>query len=173
MIKELVMPAANFNLMISKVGDVLVKALDKPLGYAINWGRVWSLWPVHLETACCSLEYGAVQGPRYDIERFGVLEAFGSLRQCDLMIIVQGTVTRKMAPRLRIVYDQMPEPKYVIAMGACAITGGLYIDSYNVLPGVDGLIPVDVYVPGCPPRPETLIQGVMLLQERIKRSEIK
>jgi NADH-quinone oxidoreductase subunit B len=116
MIKELVRPTtANFNLMVSRVGDVLVKAFDKPLGYAINWGRFWSLWPVHLETACCSVEYGAVEGPRYDIERFGILEAFGSFRQCDL-IVVQGTVTRKMAPRLRMVYEQMPEPKYVIAM---------------------------------------------------------
>ena len=108
--------------MVSKIGDVLVKALDKPLGYAINWGRVWSLWPVHLETACCSVEFGAVSGPRFDAERFGIIEAFGSLRQCDL-IVVQGTVTRKMAPRLRMVYDQMPDPKYVVAMGACAITG--------------------------------------------------
>ena len=111
MIRELVNPTTNFNMMVSKVGYVLVKAFDKPLRYAINWGRVWSLWPVHLETACCSVEYGAVQGPRYDIERFGVLEAFGSLRQCDL-IIVQGTVTRKLAPRLRLVYDQMPEPTH-------------------------------------------------------------
>jgi Ni,Fe-hydrogenase III small subunit len=109
------------------------------LGYAVNWGRVWSLWPVHLETACCSVEFGAASGPKYDVERFGIIEAFGSLRQCDL-IVVQGTVTRKMAPRVRMVYDQMPEPKYVIAMGACAITGGLYIDSYNVLPGIDGII---------------------------------
>ena len=170
--KELVSPTKNFNVLVSKLSDVLVKALDAPLGYAINWGRIWSLWPVHLETACCSVEFGAASGPRYDVERFGIIEAFGSLRQCDL-IVVQGTVTRKMAPRLRMVYDQMPEPKYVIAMGACAITGGLYIDSYNVLPGVDGIIPVDVYVPGCPPRPETLIQGTMLLQEKIKRSKIK
>ena len=109
---------------------------------------------------------------RYDAERFGVLNAAGSLRQSDLLI-VEGTVTRKMAPRLRLVYDQMPEPKYVIAMGACSITGGLYFDSYNVLPGVDGLLPVDVYVPGCPPRPETLIQGVMLLQEKIKISKAR
>ena len=108
----------------------------------------------------------------YDLERFGVLEAFGSLRQCDLVIVL-GTVNRKMAPRLRLVYDQMPNPKYVIAMGACSITGGLYFDSYNVLPGVDGVIPVDVYVPGCPPRPETLIQGIMLLQEKIKRQGLR
>ena len=88
-------------------------------------------------------------------------------------MIVLGTVNRKMAPRLRLAYDQMPNPKYVIAMGACSITGGLYFDSYNVLPGIDGVIPVDVYVPGCPPRPETLIQAIMLLQEKIKRSKIK
>lgn len=131
---------SNFNVMVSRIGDILIKALDKPLGYAIDWGRVQSLWPVHLETACCSVEFGAVSGPMYDAERFGIIEAFGSLRQCDL-IVVQGTVTRKMVPRLRMVYDQMPEPKYVVAMGACAITGGLYIDSYNVLPGVDGIIP--------------------------------
>jgi NADH-quinone oxidoreductase subunit B len=111
--------------MVSKLSDILVKSLDEPLGYAINWGRVFSLWPVHLETSCCSVEFGAASSPRYDVERFGILEAFGSLRQCDL-IVVQGTVTRKMAPRLRMVYDQMPEPKYVIAMGACAITGGLF-----------------------------------------------
>jgi hypothetical protein len=87
---------SNFNVMVGRIGDILIKALDKPLGYAINWGRVWSLWPVHLETACCSVEFGAVSGPRYDAERFGIIEAFGSLRQCDL-IVVQGTVTRKMA----------------------------------------------------------------------------
>ena len=119
-----------------------------------------------------SVEFGAASGPRYDVERFGIIEAFGSLRQCDL-VVVQGTITRKMAPRLRLVYDQMPEPKYVIAMGACAITGGLYFDSYNVLPGIDGILPVDVYVPGCPPRPETLIQGCMLLQEKIKRMKAR
>ena len=169
MIKDLINPT-NFNIMVSKLGNVLVKALDEPLGYAINWGRIWSLWPVHLETACCSVEFGAASGPRYDVERFGIIEAFGSLRQCDL-IVVQGTVNRKMAPRLRMVYDQMPEPKYVIAMGACAITGGLYVDSYNVLPGVDGIIPVDVYVPGCPPRPETLIQGTILLARKDQKVE--
>lgn len=120
-------------------------------------------------TACCGAEVGAVTDPRFDVERFGVLQAFGSLRQCDLLI-VEGTVTRKMAPRLKRVYDQMPEPKYVIAMGACAITGGLFFDSYNVLPGIDTVLPVDVYVPGCPPRPEALIQAIIMLQEKIRRS---
>src|SRR3989304_3476167 len=158
--------------IIAFLGDILVKAIDQPLEYAINWGRLWSLWPVHIETACCSVEFGAASSPRYDVERFGIIEAFGSLRQCDL-VVVQGTITRKMAPRLRLVYDQMPEPKYVIAMGACAITGGLYFDSYNVLPGIDGVLPVDVYVPGCPPRPETLIQGCILLQEKIKRMKAR
>jgi NADH-quinone oxidoreductase B subunit len=117
----------------------------------------------------CSVEVGAASGSRFDTERFGVLEAFGSLRQCDL-IIVMGTVTRKLAPRLKMIYDQMPEPKWVIAMGACAITGGLYFDSYNVLRGIDDIIPVDVYVPGCPPRAESLIQGVALLQDKIRHS---
>jgi len=171
LLKELITPH-GVNAFVGKLGDILVKAIDEPLGYAINWSRLWSLWPVHIETACCSVEFGAASGPRYDVERFGIIEAFGSLRQCDL-VVVQGTITRKMAPRLRLVYDQMPEPKYVIAMGACAITGGLYFDSYNVLPGIDGVLPVDVYVPGCPPRPETLIQGCMLLQEKIKRMKAR
>jgi NADH-quinone oxidoreductase B subunit len=116
----------------------------------------------------CSVEVGAAAGSRFDIERFGALEAFGSLRACDL-IIVMGTVTRKLAPRLKLIYDQMPEPKWTIAMGACSITGGLYFDSYNVLRGIDDVIPVDVYVPGCPPRAEALIQGLVLLQEKIRR----
>ena len=171
MLKELLTPQ-NANVFVGKLGDILVKAVDAPLGYAINWSRLWSLLPVHIETACCSVEFGAASGPRYDVERFGIIEAFGSLRQCDL-VVVQGTITIKMAPRLRLVYDQMPEQKYVIAMGACAITGGLYFDSYNVLPGIDGILPVDVYVPGCPPRPETLIQVCMLLQEKIKRMKAR
>jgi len=171
LLKDLLTPETA-NVFVGKLGDILEKAIGKPLGYAINWGRIWSLWPVHIETACCSVEFGAASSPRYDVERFGIIEAFGSLRQCDL-IVVQGTITRKMAPRLRLVYDQMPEPKYVIAMGACAITGGLYFDSYNVLPGIDGILPVDVYVPGCPPRPETLIQGCILLQEKIKRMKAR
>jgi len=171
LLKDLVTPQ-NANAFVGKLGDVLVKAIGEPIEYVINWSRLWSLFPVHIETACCSVEFGATAGPKYDVERFGVFLGAGSLRQSDLLI-VEGTVTRKMAPRLRLVYDQMPEPKYVIAMGACSITGGLYFDSYNVLPGIDGILPVDVYVPGCPPRPETLIQGIMLLQEKIKRMETR
>lgn len=117
----------------------------------------------------CSVEVGAAGGARFDMERFGVLEAFGSLRQCDLLIVM-GTVTRKLAPRLKLIYDQMPEPKWVVAMGACAITGGLYFDSYNVLRGIDDVIPVDVYIPGCPPRAEAFMQGLILLQEKIRSS---
>lgn len=161
-----------FNILVGKMDEIVNYALVEPATYLINWGRIYALWPVHVETACCSAEFGATHGPRFDPERFGILEAFGSLRQCDLLIVF-GTVTRKMAPRLRMIYDQMPEPKYVIAMGACAINGGLYFDSYNVLPGIDELMPVDVYIPGCPPRPETLIQGIMLLQDKIRSSKIR
>ncbi len=140
--------------------------------YIVNWGRLSSLFPVHLTTACCSVEFAGTVGSRYDPERFGILNAVGSLRQSDLLI-VEGTVTTKMAQRVRIIYDQMPEPKYVIAMGACAISGGLYAkDSYNVLQGVDDIVPVDVYVPGCPPNPQTLIQGFVLLRDKILNEDL-
>ncbi len=165
----------TLNLLVGKVSDILDTTIEKnvrePVRFLVNWGRLYSLWPVHLETACCSIEFGAASGPRHDIERFGMLEAFGSLRQCDVLV-VQGTVTRKMAPRMKWVYEQMPEPKWVIAMGACAISGGLYMDSYNVLQGVDKIVPVDVYIPGCPPRPETLIQGIIELQNKIRKSKV-
>lgn len=135
--------------------------------YLVNWGRMASLFPVHLTTACCSVEFAATHSSRYDPERFGWLPATGTLRQSDV-IVVEGTVTSKMAQRLRLIYDQMPEPKWVIAMGACAISGGLYAkDSYNVIQGVDDILPVDVYIPGCPPRPETLFEGILLLREKI------
>jgi NADH-quinone oxidoreductase subunit B len=151
------------NIYVGKLRQAIKKVADGgPVHYIMNW-------PVHLMTACCGAEVGAVTDPRFDVERFGVLQAFGSLRQCDLLI-VEGTVSRKMAPRLKRVFDQMPEPKYVIAMGACAITGGLFFDSYNVLPGIDSVVPVDVYVPGCPPRPEALIQAIIMLQDKIRHS---
>lgn len=132
----------------------------------LNWGRLSSLWPVHIATGCCSPEEMALVSPRYDVERFGVLP-LPSLRQCDLLIVL-GLVTEKMAKRLKLVYDQMPEPKYVMAAGACAASGGLFWDSYSVLKGVDKILPVDVYVPGCPPRPEAFIQGILMLQKKIR-----
>ncbi len=162
--------SGTVNVLVGRVNDILQDAIGAPLRYLANWGRLYSLWPVHLETACCSVEFGAAAGSRFDLERFGVLEAFGSLRQCDLLVVM-GTVTRKLAPRLKLVYDQMPDPKWTIAMGACAITGGLYFDSYNVLRGIDDIIPVDVYVPGCPPRAEALLQGLVLLQDKIRKSQ--
>ena len=164
-----VQKSGMFQILVGKVNEVLQDAIGAPIRYLANWGRLYSLWPVHLETACCSVEVGAAAGSRFDMERFGALEAFGSLRQCDLLIVM-GTVTRKLAPRLKLIYDQMAEPKWVIAMGACAITGGLYFDSYNVLRGIDDIIPVDVFVPGCPPRAEALLQGLVLLQEKIRKS---
>ena len=159
----------TLQVLVGKIDDILQYAIGAPMRYIANWGRLYSLWPVHLETACWSVEVGAAAGARFDMERFGTLEAFGSLRACDL-IIVMGTVTRKLAPRLKLVYDQMAEPKWVIAMGACSITGGLYFDSYNVLRGIDDIIPVDVYVPGCPPRAEAFLQGLVLLQEKIRKA---
>ena len=163
----------TLNLLVGKASDlfntVVEKNVREPLRYLINWGRLYSLWPVHLETACCSIEFGAASGPRHDLERFGMLEAFGSLRQCDILV-VQGTVTRKMAPRMKWVYEQMPEPKWVISMGACASTGGVF-DTYSVIQGVDKFIPVDVYVPGCPPRPEGVVDGLIKLQELVDKEK--
>jgi NADH-quinone oxidoreductase subunit B len=164
-----VQKSGTIQVLVGKLNDVVQYAFGDPVRYLANWGRLYSLWPVHLETACCSVEMGAAAGSRFDIERFGTLEVFGSLRACDL-IIVMGTITRKLAPRLKLIYDQMAEPRYVIAMGACAITGGLYFDSYNVLRGIDDIMPVDVFVPGCPPRAEALLQGIVLLQEKIRRA---
>jgi NADH-quinone oxidoreductase subunit B len=158
--------------LVGKLGEVVKRAVGSPLRYVINWGRLYSLWPVHIETGCCSVELGAVSGSRWDMERFGILEAFGSLRQCDLLIVL-GTVTRKMMPRLRVIWEQMPEPKWCIAIGACSISGGLYLDSYNVIQGVDQYIPVDVKIPGCPPSTYTIIDGITLLMDKIRKSDIK
>lgn len=138
----------------------------QPIRVVLNWGRRYSLWVFNFGLACCAIEFIAASMARHDFIRLGVIPFAPGPRQADLMV-VSGTVTDKMAPAVRRLYDQMPEPKYVISFGACSNSGGPYWDSYSVTKGVDTIIPVDVYVPGCPPRPESLLQGILKLQEKI------
>jgi NADH-quinone oxidoreductase subunit B len=137
-----------------------------PVDFVVQWARRSAIWPVAFGLACCAIEMMAIAAGRYDIARFGAEVFRASPRQADLMIVA-GRVSRKMAPPLRRVYDQMPDPKWVISMGACATNGGPYTRYDRVLQGVDKIIPVDVYVPGCPPRPEALIDGFIALQNKI------
>src|SRR3974377_1105009 len=136
-----------------------------------NWGRKNSVWPLSFGLACCAIEMIAASMARFDLARFGAEVFRPSPRQADLMIVA-GTVTKKMAPQVVRLYNQMPEPKYVIAMGACAISGGPFKQGYNVLKGIDRYIPVDVHIPGCPPRPEALIQAFMVLQKKIEKNKL-
>ena len=140
------------------------------LNAIVNWARQSSLWPFPLGTACCAIEFMAVGASRFDISRFGAEVVRFSPRQADVMIVA-GTVTTKMAPVVRRIYDQMSEPKYVIAMGVCTISGGPFQGSYSTVPGIDNFVPVDIHVPGCPPRPDALLYGIMRLQEKVNRQQ--
>ena len=147
--------------------NILLTSVDAML----DWARRSSLWPVFCFPACCAFEFMTTAASRFDISRFGMEIVRASPRQADLMITA-GTLTWKMAPQVRRIYDQMPEPKWVIAMGACAISGGIFTSSYSVVPGYNRIIPVDVYVPGCPPRPEALLYGIRMLQQKISKMSI-
>ncbi len=140
--------------------------------YAVNWARSRSIFPLMFGLACCAFEMIATAASRFDIARFGMDIFRWSPRQADLMIVA-GTITWKMAPAVKLIYEQMAEPKWVIAMGACAISGGTFRESYSVVPGLNRIVPVDVYVPGCPPRPEGLIHGIRLIHQKIMSESIR
>lgn len=139
--------------------------------FFIDWATESSVWPLTFGLACCAIEMMAAYASRFDFDRLGVIPR-GTPRQAD-MIIVAGTVTKKMAPRIERLYHQMPDPKFVLSMGSCANTGGPFYDSYSVVKGVDKVVPVDVYLPGCPPRPEALMYAVLKIQEKIKKMSIR
>ena len=157
------------------IDEKLQEALEKSIiftkfEFAINWARKNSIWPLGFGLACCAIEMMSTFASRFDLARFGMEVMRSSPRQADLMIVA-GRVSTKMAPVLRTLYDQMPEPKWVISMGACASTGGIF-NNYAIVQGVDKIVPVDVYVPGCPPRPEQLIDGIIKLQKKIEQEKV-
>jgi len=146
--------------------NLIITSIDK----VVNWSRLSSIWPVTFGLACCAIEMMAAGAAHYDFDRFGIIFR-GSPRQSDCVIIA-GTVTKKMAPVVRRVFDQIPEPRYVVAMGSCACSGGIF-RTYNTVQGCDTFLPVDVFVPGCPPRPETLMEGMILLQEKMRKEHAR
>lgn len=165
--------APGFNGSAPVVGRLgpLARLAPEPMKVVLNWGRRYSLWVFNFGLACCAIEFIAASMARHDFIRLGVIPFAPGPRQADMMV-VSGTLTDKMAPAIKRLYEQMPEPKYVISFGACSNCGGPYWDSYSVTKGVDQIIPVDVYVPGCPPRPEALLQGILKLQEKIARESL-
>lgn len=166
-------PEESLNLPGYEIPDELKGAVSvTTLDRLYNWGRRWSVWPMMFGLACCAIEMIAAQTARYDLARFGMEVMRPSPRQSDLMIVA-GTVTKKMAPAIVRLYNQMPEPKYVVAMGACASGGGPFKEGYNVVAGIDKFIPVDVYIPGCPPTPQALNAGLIKVQEKIDKESIR
>jgi len=157
----------NYPIPDEMQSNVLISSVDK----IYNWGRRSSIWPMMFGLACCAIEMICTAASRYDLSRFGMEVMRPSPRQSDLMI-VSGTVTKKMIPVIVRLYNQMPEPKYVMAMGACASGGGPFKEGYNVVSGVDKFVPVDVYVPGCPPTPQALLHGLIALQKKIDGQSI-
>lgn len=161
-------PASQPSITQELSENVILTSLDD----LYNWARLSSLWPLLYGTACCFIEFAALLGSRFDFDRFGLVPR-SSPRQADLLIVA-GTVTMKMAPAMVRLYEQMPEPKYVMAMGACTITGGMFsVDSHSTVRGVDKLVPVDVYIPGCPPRPEAIIDAVIKLRKKVANDSIQ
>ncbi len=167
------MSKQNGRILVGNLDESAKRARDFlmnkwPVNDVLDWAIAFSLWPPHFTTSCCGCEFGAVAGPRFDPERYGFLP-FVSARQTNILVI-EGTMTRKMARAARIVWEQMPEPKFAMVMGACAMDGGIFWNSYNIVLAEEIGIPVHVYIPGCPPRPEAIARGILELQRKIRES---